>query len=115
MLPMDRKFRLPRVWSNRELKKFAHLFEGDVVNVSGWQDKDKEGDEYRNYFTKKRSYTITNYKTEARGFQGRVGEIFLDLEQDLPEDLKGKFDVVLTTRCWSTYLKSPKLSAICVR
>lgn len=68
MLFIDRKFRLPRVWSNDELKKFAHLFEGDVANVSGWQDKDKQGDEYKNYFTQKNSYTITNFKTEAMGY-----------------------------------------------
>ena len=67
---VDRKFRLPRIWSNNELKKIAPLFEGDVVNVSGWQDKDKEGDEYKNYFKNKKSYTITNYKTEAMGFSG---------------------------------------------
>jgi len=91
---IDRKFRLPRIWSNRELKKFAHLFEGDIANVSGWQDKDKEGEEYKSYFSKKSSYTITNYKTEARGYQGGVGEVFLDLEQELPDELKGRFDVV---------------------
>lgn len=91
---VDRKFRLPRIWSNNELKKFAPLFEGDIVNVSGWQDKDKEGDEYKNYFKNKKSYTITNYKTEAMGFQGMEGEIFLDLEKELPDELAGKFDVV---------------------
>ncbi len=94
MYLIDRKFRLPRIWSNNELKKFARLFEGDIVNVSGWQDKDKEGDEYKNYFKNKKSYTITNYKTEAMGFQGTEGEIFLDLEKELPNDLVGKFDVV---------------------
>lgn len=94
MLFVDRKFRLPRIWSNNELKKFAPLFEGDIVNVSGWQDKDKEGDEYKNYFKNKKSYTITNYKTEAMGFQGMEGEIFLDLEKELPDELAGKFDVV---------------------
>lgn len=91
---MDRKFRLPRVWSNRELKKFAHLFTGEVVNVSGWKDGDKENGEYRKYFINKRSYTITNYKTEAMGFQGQEGEVFLDLEKELPKDLVGRFDVV---------------------
>ena len=28
-----------RVWSNVELKKFAHLFTGSVVNLSGWEDE----------------------------------------------------------------------------
>ncbi|MDO5981658.1 hypothetical protein [Flavivirga spongiicola] len=90
---IDRVFRLPRIWSNKELKKIAHLFEGDIVNVSGWKDIDKEGNYYKDYFSKASSYTITNYKSEAKGFQGFENEIFLDLEQDLPEDLKNKFDV----------------------
>ncbi len=91
---VDRKFRLPRVWSNRELRNFGHLFTGDVVNVSGWQDQDKEGQSYRGYFANAASYTITNYKSEARGFQGYENEIFLDLSKNLPEELTGKFDVV---------------------
>jgi hypothetical protein len=91
---IDRKFRLPRVWSNRELANFGHLFSGDVVNVSGWQDQDKEGRSYKDYFTNAKSYTITNFKSEARGFQGYDNEIFLDLSKDLPAELAGKFDVV---------------------
>lgn len=47
---MDKKFRVPRVWSNRELEKFGHLFSGKGVNVSGWKDIDKEGKKYRDYF-----------------------------------------------------------------
>jgi hypothetical protein len=91
---MDHVHKVPRVWSNRELAKFAHLFEGTVVNVSGWKDVDKEGRHYRDYFTGATSYSITNFKAEARGFQGMEGEIFLDLEADLPADLVGAFDVV---------------------
>jgi len=91
---VDRIHRLPRIWSNRELARFAHLFAGDVVNVSAWKDEDKEGRRYRDYFSRARSYTITNFKTEARGFQGMDQEIFLDLEGDLPGDLAERFDVV---------------------
>ncbi len=93
-LVLDRRFRVPRVWSNSELKKFAHLFGGDIVNVSGWRDGDKEGDEYKNYFKNKNSYTVTNYKTESCGYQGTDGEIFLNLEDDLPSELVGRFDLV---------------------
>ena len=39
----DRKFKVPRYWSNEELKKFAHLFKGSVINVSAWKDVDKQG------------------------------------------------------------------------
>jgi len=84
----------PRFWSNRELRRYAKLFRGDVVNVSGWRDEDKEGGRYRDYFTGATSYSITNYKAEARGLQGTPGEIFLDLEQPLVSDLAGRFDVV---------------------
>jgi len=91
---IDKKFRLPRIWSNIELKKFAHLFTGNVVNVSAWKDKDKEGKKYKDYFKNANSYSITNYKSEARGFQGIEGEIFLDLEKNLPSKLNNKFDVV---------------------
>lgn len=91
---LERRFRAPRLWSNLELKKFAKLFDGDVVNVSGWRDEDKEGQVYRSYFSSARSYTITNYKSEARGYQGGQGEIFLDLTLDLPPDLVSRFDTV---------------------
>lgn len=91
---IDRKFRVPRVWSNLELSKFGNLFTGSVVNVSAWKDEDKEGGFYKNYFKNSSSYSITNYKAEACGFQGAENEIFLDLEQDLPSELKNKFDVV---------------------
>ena len=92
---MDKKFRVPRVWSNRELEKFGHLFSGKGVNVSGWKDIDKEGKKYRDYFSNISEYWITNYKSEARGFQGdQENEIFLDLEEDLDESMYSKFDVV---------------------
>lgn len=90
----DRIHRLPRQWSNQELARYAHLFSGDIVNVSGWKDVDKEGGHYRDYFSRASSYTITNFKAEARGFQGLENEIFLDLEQALSDELKERFDVV---------------------
>lgn len=83
----------PRAWSNRELKKFARLFSGDIVNVSGWDDRDKEGGKYADYFQNKKSYTITNYKGE-KGISGMPNEIYLDLEEPLPKELEGKFDAV---------------------
>lgn len=90
---MDRKFRIARVWSNQELRKLAPLFTGDIVNVSAWDDRDKEGGYYKDYFTQKSGYYYTNYSGE-RGIQGQPNEYFLDLTQDLPTELKQKFDVV---------------------
>lgn len=88
------RFRLPRIWSNQELRKVASLFHGDVVNVSAWRDEDKEGGFYRDYFKNANSYTLTNFKSEARGFQGVENEIFLDLTDELPAELEQRFDVV---------------------
>lgn len=90
----DRKFRLPRNWSNREIERFASLFPGKVVNVSAWKDEDKQGRHYRDYFTAASSYHITNFVAEARGIQGAEGEIFLDLASPLPADLDQAFDCV---------------------
>jgi hypothetical protein len=87
------KFRSARLWSNQELRRFSAELRGAVVNVSGSHDLDKEGRRYRDYFTGASSYHITNYKG-FRGNTGAEGEIFLDLSQDLPAELEGRFDVV---------------------
>lgn len=91
--PIDRACRLPRVWSNRELRKIAHLFQGHVVNVSAWKDEDKEGGHYRNYFSNARTYQITNCQGD-RGLGSEADEIYLDLLEDLPANLMGGFDAV---------------------
>ena len=94
----DPRFREPRKWSNRELSKITNLLAptGSVVNVSAWQDQDKEGSSYKEkYFSSASEYWITNWKSEAFGFQGGLeNEIFIDLEDDLPIELHKKFDVV---------------------
>ncbi len=91
---VERKYRLPRVWSNAELKKFAHFFVGDVINVSGWKDMDKQGGYYRDYFINCGGYYISNYKSEWRGLQGFDNEFYLDLTEDLDEKYKKRFAVV---------------------
>lgn len=91
---IDKKFRRPRMWSNRELKKFSHLFSGKIINVSGWKDIDKEGNKYRDYFINAKSYEISNFNAELKGLQGFDNEFFLDLTNDLDIDLFDKFDVV---------------------
>jgi hypothetical protein len=91
---IDRVHRVPRLWSNRELARVGDLFEGDVVNVSAWRDEDKAGGHYRDYFPRARSYSLTNFRADMRGYQGIDGELFLDLEQPLPETLTARFDVV---------------------
>jgi len=91
---IDRRFRLPRLWSNKELRRIAPLFAGDVVNVSAWEDGDKEGGRYRDYFSRAASYAITNYGgTRGVAAEG-TSQITLDLSDDLPPELRGRFDVV---------------------
>lgn len=57
------------------------------------------GGVYRDYFTHKRSYAVTNVPRAGKGFGsisgGDVKEIPLDLEGVPPKQLEGKFDVVL--------------------
>jgi hypothetical protein len=93
MLRAGRVFKVPREWSNRELRRFGGLFDGDVVNVSGWKDEDKEGGAYRDYFPNAASYTVTNFE-RGYGFQGRPGEVLLDLTVPVRDELRSRFDVV---------------------
>ncbi len=88
----DRQFRVARIWSNREIKKLSPLFLGEVVNVSAWDDRDKEGGRYEEYFTNASSYHYTNY-TGHRGIQQQKNEYFVDLANDLPSELRERFDV----------------------
>jgi len=91
---VDRRFRIAREWSNDELKKVAHCFSGEIVNVSGWEDRDKQGGRYRDYFTAGTAYSITNYSTHS-GATGRADELELDLSTgELPAELQQRFDVV---------------------
>lgn len=88
----SRKFRKARIWSNQMLRKYAEKFEGSVCNISGWKDDDKEGGKYKDYFVNASSYSITNYG----GYRG-VGngdDIRLDLETDLPAELRRKWNIV---------------------
>jgi len=89
---MNRIFNLPRYWSNREMKRFSHLFTGNIINVSGWKDADKEGSFYKDYFINAEEYHISNIHGECGDESEK--SIFIDLEKPLDKDLKGRFDVV---------------------
>ncbi|MGA1980113.1 MAG: hypothetical protein ABSG99_06065 [Sedimentisphaerales bacterium] len=90
---VDRQFRIARIWSNREIKKLAPLFTGDVVNISAGNDKDKEGGYYKEHFANASGYYYTNYIGD-RGYKHRKNEYFVDLTKDLPAELEKRFDVV---------------------
>jgi len=91
---VSRTSRVARIWSNYELKRIANIFNGDIVNVSGWDDRDKQGDYYRNYFQNKDNYYITNLGEGERGYQNQPNEIELNLTDSLPDKLYKRFDVV---------------------
>jgi len=89
----DKQSRAIRIWSNQEIKKLAPLFTGDVVNVSAWDDRDKQGEYYKDYFSKASGYYYTNHPG-IRGYQKKENEYLLDLTDNLPAELQGRFDVV---------------------
>lgn len=93
---MNRSFRTPRLWSNSVLAKIGPVFKGSVINVSGWDDRDKAGSQYREYFVNADSYFISN-TTGKRGLAdaANVTDFEIDLEKPLDESLLERFDVVL--------------------
>ena len=81
-----------RNWSNDELRKFAHLFSGNIINVSAGEDRDKEGNFYKNYFKNSNAYTVSNYKKLSND------DIELDLNIPICKDhnMRARFDVVFS-------------------
>jgi len=108
----ENKFRTPRLWSNFELRRFAPIFKGSVVNISGWNDSDKEGQHYREYFSNASEYSITNFVEDPdHGVQGFEGEIPLNLENDLPKSLLQRFDVAFSHTVLEHIFDVPKAFA----
>lgn len=108
MIVTEGVFRKPRLRTNQILKRFAHFFEGSVVNVSASSDSDKDcplfeyycgnydaGNRYKSYFSAASSYHLTNYPNDETQFYLSGDDVFpLDLEGELPSDLEQRFDVV---------------------
>lgn len=94
-----------RIWSNDELKKFSTIFSGDIVNISGWEDKDKEGFYYKDYFTNASSYTITNFSQDDKPGENNA---FLDLTCDLSLAWESTFDVVFNHTVLEHIFDMPK-------
>jgi hypothetical protein len=93
---IDRQFRLARLWSNGELRKLAPFFSGDIANVSGGDNIDKEGGTYDTYFPNCENWYVTNYLPGSfRGFAGRENEFLVDLTKELDPKLVRRFDVVM--------------------
>lgn len=95
---LDKKTVNPRIFSNRILREYAPHFSGRIINVSGWDDRDREGKYYRDYFTQREEYVVSNAAIGKKGFgsmeETGIKEIEIDLMKDPAEELLEKFDVV---------------------
>ena len=81
-----------RVWSNHEISLIAPFVSGNVVNVSAWNDEDKEGRRYRDYFSAAASYETTNF--EGWRGEGSPADHAVDLQNPAPDCLVGRYDLV---------------------
>ena len=89
----------PRRFSNHVLRQYLSPLGGDIINVSGWQDSDKENGFYRDYFGWRTRYVVSHISGEAgMPLEGTpdVEPVYLDLEEPLPSHLEGAFDVVFS-------------------
>ncbi|HPH65108.1 MAG TPA: hypothetical protein PLF40_05160 [Kofleriaceae bacterium] len=94
-LLQERAARLPRIWSNDVLRTIAPHFGGEVINVSGWKDSDKNGDHYRSYFSSASKYYLSNFAGHSGlADAAAITDFALDLEAPLPAELKQRFDTV---------------------
>lgn len=87
-------------FANRMLRRYAPHFLGDIVNVSGWDDRDAEGGFYHDYFPEATSYSVTNAPTDGKGVGSikpshGITEIALDLEASLEPKMTKAYDLVL--------------------
>ena len=107
---IDKKYDRARMWSNDVLREIAPIFSGEIANVSGWDDRDKEGGHYADYFTGKTEYYVTNYSGH-NGYTGKPGEIPLDLTVELPSELCHRYDVVFNHTTFEHILEVRKAFA----
>jgi hypothetical protein len=87
----------PRAFSNRVLSQYLAHLSGDVINVSGWRDSDKEGGRYRDYYASCQRYVVSNIAGEGgmpAVLPGDTESVFLDLDEPTDSSVAGQFDVV---------------------
>jgi len=86
-----------RAYSNQLLRRYLKELGGDILNVSGWEDSDREDRHYRNYYGTVNSYTVSNIEGNRGMPKNRAADaawIQLDIELPLPRELNQRFDVV---------------------
>jgi hypothetical protein len=87
----------PRRFSNRVLSQYLRHLSGDIINVSGWRDSDKEGGRYRDYYASSRRYVISNIDGEGgmpAVLPDDAEDVFLNLDDPIDNALSRQFDVV---------------------
>ena len=91
-----RRFRNARLWSNKILHEIGPKFTGDIINVSGWRDSDKNNKFYgSDYFVNASSYSISNWHTDSHGYEGVASNYLINLEEEInDEKLINNWDVV---------------------
>jgi len=80
------RFKSNRYISNKLLKNFCKLADGNVLNIGSGNDNDKTGDFYKNYFKKCKSYTTLEYE---EGQSDLVADI-----QNMPIVKDNSFDFI---------------------
>ncbi|HBT80831.1 MAG: hypothetical protein UW46_C0012G0014 [Candidatus Yanofskybacteria bacterium GW2011_GWF1_44_227] len=114
---LDKSLVNARHFSNEMLREYAPVLDGSVINVSGWDDRDKEGGYYREYLTRKLSYAVPNAPSKQKGFGSMVDsgveELGLDLMLPLRNELVGGDSMLFSTILLSNmYLISRQLLRI---
>ena len=86
----------PRAWSNEQLRTVAQFVPpgARIINVAGWEDKDKEGSFYRNYFPSPALYHVSNYPGDQKRGANVHSDLLIDLGKPIDPTLVGKYDVV---------------------
>jgi hypothetical protein len=85
----------PRLWSNDELRRWMPALPPGlrVINVAGWEDRDKEGGYYRDYFPSPAIYEVSNYDGDSKRGVGPGTSVSIDLDEPLPERYAGAYDL----------------------
>jgi len=89
----------PRPSSNKVLRTYLRHVGGEIINISGWEDSDKQGAHYRDYFGRVDRYVISNIGGQSgmpAAVPAGVESVYLDLEHTVPDELRGRFDVVFS-------------------
>lgn len=67
-----------------------------ILNVGGWEDSDREGGKYRDYFADPATYHISNLHQDNERGRAANTDLDLDITQPLRSDLHGAYEIVFS-------------------